>query len=172
MESVYNFETARGQQNNTDFTIHPTANIHKSCVIGTPGFSFSKDKPRKLIKSDYGIVIGSHVYIASFCSIDTGTYRNTIIGHNTIIDSHVHISHDCIIGNNCEIDTGVRILGEVEIGDNSRICTNAIIHPLVKIGNNCVVGANSYLRHDLKDGEIAYGSPATVKKNTNYAKRK
>ena len=148
--------------------IHPTALINKSCFLGSNGFSFSKNKPRALSKSKFGIVIGSHAYLAAFCSIDLGQFRNTIIGHNTIIDSHVHISHDCIIGNDCEIDTGSRILGEVEIGHNSRICTNAIIHPKVRIGENCVLGANSYLRKDMPDNTIFYGSPATKKEDTKY----
>jgi len=149
-------------------TIHPTANIHPSCVIGQNGFFFSHGAPRRLIKSDKGIIIGSKVYMAAFCNVDNGIYGDTIIGHDTIIDSHVHISHDCIIGNSCEIDTGVRILGEVKIGFNSRICTNAIIHPKVKIGNNCVLGANSYLRHNMPDKTIFYGNPAVKKDNTNY----
>ena len=149
-------------------TIHPTAEIDKLCVIGNNGFSFSKTKPRRLLKSKFGIVIGSHAYLAAFCSVDMGLIRNTIIGHNTIIDSHVHISHDCIIGNDCEIDVGSRILGEVEIGHNSRICTNAIIHPKVRIGENCVLGANSYLRKDMPDNTIFYGSPATKKQDTKY----
>jgi len=148
--------------------IHPTANIDKSCVLGTPGFSFTKGKNRVQTESTFSIVIGSHVYMASLCNVDKGTYRNTVIGHNTKIDSHVHISHDCIIGNDCEIDTGVRILGEVEIGHGSRICTNAIIHPKAKIGDNCVLGANSYLRHDMPDNTIFYGTPATEKHDTNY----
>ena len=104
------------------------------------------------------------MYIASFCNVDKGTFRNTIIGHNCIIDSHVHISHDVIIGNDCEIDTGVRILGEVSIGRNTRIACNAIIHPKVKIGENCIIGANSYLRHDVPDNSVYYGSPATWKR--------
>ena len=152
-------------------TIHPTAQIHESCVIGTKGFSFDKGSPRKIMEPT-GITIGSFVYMASFCNVDFGTFRDTIIGHRTIIDSHVHISHDVIIGNECEINTGVRILGEVEIGDNTRICTNAVIHPQVKIGNNCVVGANSYLRHDLKDGEIVYGTPAEKRENTKYGRHR
>ena len=148
--------------------IHPTAQINKLCAIGNNGFSFTKIKPRRLIKSKYGIIIGSHAFLGSFSSVDMGSFRNTIIGHNTIIDSHVHISHDCIIGNDCEIDVGSRILGEVEIGHNSRICTNAIIHPKVRIGENCVLGANSYLRKDMPDNTIFYGSPATKKEDTKY----
>jgi len=145
--------------------------IDPTSVIGGAGFSFSKKHPRKLQDSTYGIIIGVECYIAEFCTVHKGTYRNTTIGENTIIDSHVHISHDCVIGKNCEIDTGSTILGEVTIGDNTRICSKATIHPKVVIGNNCVVGANSYLRHDLKDGELCYGVPAVVVKNSKYKNR-
>jgi UDP-3-O-[3-hydroxymyristoyl] glucosamine N-acyltransferase len=150
-------------------TISPSATIEKSCVIGTPGFSFSKGKKRKQLKST-NVIIGDNVYMASFCNVDLGTFRDTIVGDDTIIDSHVHISHDVQIGKNCEIDAGAIILGEVTIGNNSRIATNAVIHPQVTIGNNCVVGANSYLRHDIPDNSIAYGSPAKIISNTRYSK--
>lgn len=147
-------------------TIHPNAVIHESCVIGTKGFSFTKGKNRTISPSK-GITIGK-IYMASFCNVDLGIIRDTIIGNNTIIDSHVHISHDCIIGNDCEIDTGARILGGVTIGNNSRICTNAVIHPNVIIGDNCVVGANSYLRHNIPDGTLVYGTPANIPLKPHY----
>jgi len=152
--------------------ITPTsAYIDPTSVIGGAGFSFSKGSKRKLQESKFDVIIGECVYIAEFCNVHRGTFRNTKIGDNTIVDTHVHISHDCIIGKNCEIDTGSTILGEVIIGDNTRICSKATIHPQVVIGKNCVVGANSYLRHDLKDGELCYGIPAVVVKNSNYKNR-
>ena len=151
--------------------IADSVHIDPTSVIGGPAFSFSKGSKRKLQESKFNVIIGEGVYIAEFCNVHRGTFRNTTIGENTIIDSHVHISHDCIIGKNCEIDTGSTILGEVTIGDNTRICSKATVHPKVVIGKNCVVGANSYLRHDLKDGELCYGVPAVVVKNSKYKNR-
>ena len=144
--------------------------IHPSVVIGNSGFSFTKDKFRKPLTSDMGVLIGDGNYIAAFCNIDEGIYETTSIGDNNIIDSRVHISHDVEIGNHCEIDTGSALLGHVKIGNNVRICTGAIVHPFVKIHDGAVLGANSYLRHDLEADKIAYGSPAVVKHNTKYGK--
>ncbi len=145
-------------------------NIHPSCVIGSHGFSFTKDTIRLPIPTDKTIIIGDDNFIASCTNIDQGVYENTIIGNRNIIDSHVHISHDVIIGNDCEIDTGAILLGHVILGDNVRICSGAIIHQKVTIGNGSVLGANSYLRHDLPNEVIAYGTPAIIKENTKYGK--
>ncbi len=150
-------------------TIGNNNNIDPSCIIGSKGFSFTKSKPRKILTPLKNIIIGDDNYIKSYTNIDTGINRDTVIGNNNIVDSHVHISHDVQIGNNCEIDTGSILLGFVTLGDNVRICTGAIVHPFVKINNGSVLGANSYLRHDLPPDVIAYGSPAEIKENTKYA---
>lgn len=152
--------------------IPKSTKIHPSTVIGNNGFSFTRDEKgnRKIIKSTFGIVIGENIYIGALCNIDSGIIRDTKIGDGTIIDSRVHISHDCRIGEKCEIDTGSTILGEATVGNNTRICTGAIVHQGITVGNNCVVGANAYLRDDLPDGKVAYGTPAKVIDNSNYDK--
>ena len=144
--------------------------IHKTVVIGSPGFVFTHDRIRILEDSQYYPMIANEVHIGPFTNVDSGTYRSTQIGFNTIIDSHVHISHDCIIGKGCEIDVGAIILGEVEIGDYCRVGAGAIIHPKVKMGIGSVLGANSYLRDSTLGGCIYYGTPAVRKFNTNYDK--
>lgn len=145
--------------------------IHESAIIGADAFSYRRLSNGNHIKnnnSDFPTAIHESVDIGPLCVIDRGTYRNTRIGQGTIIDSNVKIAHDVVIGEECEIDTGAIILGEVTIGNNVRICTGAIVHPKVKIGKNCVLGAGSYLRHNMGDNTIFYGSPAEEKKNTNY----
>lgn len=150
-------------------TIHPTAKIHPSCVIGQNGFSFNHN-PKKIIKSTKGIVIGSDVYIAAFCNVDEGIDRPTIIGNNCIINTHAHIAHDVQIGNNTEINVNAILCGHVTIGNNCKVAPGAVIHQRVKIGNNCVVGINAYLRHDMPDNTLCYGTPAFIRPNAKYLK--
>ena len=135
--------------------------------IGTYPFSF---KNGECLEGTFDVIIGDRVFINPFTSIESGVTRNTIIGDDTIIDTHVIIGHDSQIGRGCEIDTHVSILGHVTIGNNTRICAGAIIQPKVIIGDNCVVGANSYLRHDIPDNTICYGNPAIIKTDTNYGR--
>ena len=146
--------------------------IDKTVRIGSPGFVFSheKDGSRILLPSRYEPIIIDDVFIGPFTNVDSGMYRHTTIDKGTIIDSHVHISHDCIIGKYCEIDVGAIILGEAELGDYCRVGAGAIIHPKVKMGIGSVLGANSYLRENTLGGCIYYGTPAKRKFNTNYDK--
>lgn len=147
--------------------------IHKTAVIGSPPFSFSRNKDGSRTQHTTPLffpTIHESVYIGPFTNVDSGTYRYTSIGEGTIIDSHVHISHDCIIGKYCEIDAGAIILGKVEIENSCRVGAGAIIHPEVKMRIGSVLGANSYLRKDTKEGLIYYGTPAEIKLNTHYDK--
>lgn len=143
--------------------------INQPCAMNTPAFYFDTIKNKRVLKeSKYEVEIKDDCYIGPHCNFDRGVFRHTVVGKGTIIDSHVHISHDCIIGEHCEIDVGVILLGAVTIGDYSRICTGAVVHQKVKVGVGCVVGANSYLRHDLEDGHIAYGTPAKIVEKSHY----
>jgi UDP-3-O-[3-hydroxymyristoyl] glucosamine N-acyltransferase len=145
--------------------------IGNNCTIGNYvdiGNEPFSSKNGKMVEAKYSVKIGNNVFINPFTSIALGTVRDTTIGDNTIIDTHVILGHDVQVGINCERDTHVSLLGHVTIGDNSRICTGAVIHPKVTIGNNCVVGANSYLRRDMPDNTICYGNPAIFRDRTNY----
>ncbi len=146
--------------------------IHKTAVIGSPAFKFiiNPEGKRQLVQAQYEPFIDESVHIGPFTNVDSGTFRSTMIGPNTIIDAHVYIGHDCYIGRNCEIDAGAIILGEVEIKDYCRVGAGAIIHPKVVMGIGSVLGANSYLRDSTLGGCVYYGTPAKRKFNTHYDK--
>lgn len=143
--------------------IAENATIGSHCQIGEDGFHFVKNIQGKFVFTphEYGVQIEDHVWIGSHCSIDRGRVRDTAVGGGSIIDNHVHISHNVIIGNNCVIGAHVTLLGSVEVGDDAEIWSNAVIHQGVKIGKGAVVGANTYLRHDLADNMCAYISDKT-----------
>lgn len=117
------------------------------------------------------VIIGDNVFMNPYVNVEYGVYRDTVIGDNTKIDSFVIVGHDAVIGKSVLLNTGAKILGHVEIGDYSKIGPNAVIHQKVKIGKNCLVGANSYVRHDIPDGEVWYGTPARKIDNYHYPKK-
>ncbi len=145
--------------------------IGKDVIIKTGtilcGDGFGYHFPSMIHKEHrHGVQIHNGVHIGSCCTIDRGRHRDTIIGKNTKMDNGVHITHNVIIGENCLIGPHACILGSVEIGSNTIIWSNAVIHQGVKIGKNCIVGANSYVRHDIPDNQVWYGSPAKyIKEN-------
>jgi len=140
--------------------------------IGEP-YSFTQDQNGVFhqIRERKDIIIGNDVLFNPFVIVEYGTVRDTKIGDNTKIDGFVMIGHDVQIGKSCLINTGAKILGHVTVGDFSRINAGAIIHQKVKIGNNCIIGANSYVRHDVPDNTVVYGTPAREIKNYKYPRK-
>jgi len=132
------------------------------CDLGGLPFRFLQDSTGRYSHRDFekGVVIGDDVFINSLVSVHCGSEGPTVIGDNCILDSHVHISHDVRLGRSVQIGAGAVLLGHVTVGDHSKIFAGAVINPRVRIGKNVIVGANSYVRHDVADGQVVYGSPA------------
>ncbi|UVF62249.1 acyltransferase [Nitrososphaeria virus YSH_1032793] len=157
----------------------PSIKIGEGCKIGNNveignyPFSFHQDDSGHLteIEPKYNIIIGDEVFLNPFTSVAFGTVNETVIGDNTKLDCHCLVAHDVKIGRSCIISPNVKLLGHVKIGDYSRINTNAVIHQKVKIGKNCIVGANSYVRHDVPDNTVVYGSPAKIVHDIKYPRR-
>lgn len=116
--------------------IHKSANYEKDLVI------------KEAIQLCTGAIITSQVSI----------------GENSLINSGAIIDHESIIGKNCHISPGVTIAGRVEIGDSSFIGAGSTILPNVKIGHDTIIGAGSVVVNDIPPKVVAYGSPASVKR--------
>ena len=66
--------------------------FHGNTVIGSDGFSYNymNDEHRKIWHIG-GVKIGDNVEVGSNCSIDRGTFDDTIIESETKLDNMVHI---------------------------------------------------------------------------------
>jgi len=82
--------------------IDRTAIIHRSAVIGTSGFGYSRDIDGKLVKIKHsgGVSIGAEVEVRALTTIDSATVNGsfTHIGTGNKIDHHCHIAHNVKIG--------------------------------------------------------------------------
>jgi UDP-3-O-[3-hydroxymyristoyl] glucosamine N-acyltransferase len=134
--------------------------IKTGTILGGNGFGFTRDDNGILHHKphNFGVIISDDVWIGSNCTIDRGRWRDTIIHSGSKFDSNVHVGHNVIIGRNCLIGPHVTFGGSVTVGDGSEIWGNAMINQGVKIGNGCTVGANTYLRHNIPDDTIVYGT--------------
>jgi len=132
--------------------------------IGTEGFAFLQDPGGRYHKrtTKGPVIIGSDVFINSFCSIHRGLDGPTVIGNNCILDCYAHISHDVRLEASVQVGARVTLLGHVMVGHHSRIFAGAVVNPKVRIGSNCIVGACSYVRHDVPDNAVVYGNPAAA----------
>lgn len=135
--------------------------INDGSVVGKIGFGF------KLIKNSLDFIphigyvkICKNVYIGSNCSIDRGSFSNTIIGNNTMIDNNVHIAHNVKIGSNCIIAGQVGIAGSSILGDGCMIGGQAGISGHLNIGNNVQIGGHSGVLNSFTDNSKIMGYPA------------
>ena len=100
------------------------------------------------------------VYISPF----TYVQADASIGSNTVLLSHVNISHNTRIGKNCFV-AGASVVGAyTEVGDNVFIGQGSLsISGKVKtIGEGAYIGARSLLTHDVPPRAVMAGSPAII----------
>lgn len=93
--------------------------IHPQTSIGTEGFGYAHDQTGKHHRlTHYGrVVIEDRVHIGAGVQIDRGTFEDSRIGMDTIIDNHCHFGHNIKIGKGTIITGGLLAAGSVTIGE-------------------------------------------------------
>jgi len=135
--------------------------INDGSIIGKIGYGFKYiDKKMHFIPHIGHVKINDNTYIGSNCTIDRGSFSNTIIGKNTMIDNQVHVAHNVKIGSFCFIAGQVGIAGSSVIGDNCLIGGQAGISGHLKIGKNVQIGGGSGVLKNLEDNAKVIGYPA------------
>ena len=76
--------------------------VGRNSSIGQQGFGFaiSKNKNIKIFHSGR-VILQAGVNVGSNCTIDRGSFGDTIIGQNTYFDNLCHVAHNVVVGNNC-----------------------------------------------------------------------
>ena len=135
--------------------------ISDGTKIGQPGFGFAYDG-KKIIKIFHigRVIIQNEVNIGVNCTIDRGSFSDTIIGENTFIDNLVHIAHNVSIGNNCIIAAQCGFAGSVEIGNHVHIGGQTGIAGHLKINDHTKIAAKSGVIRDVTKSETVMGYPA------------
>lgn len=113
--------------------------------------------------SRYAQISPNGVYISAFSFVQA----DSIVGDNTVILSHVNISHTTTIGVGCFIAGGATIGAYTEVGDHVFIGQGAlsISAKVKKIGKNSYIGARSLITKDIPENVIVAGSPARILNN-------
>jgi UDP-3-O-[3-hydroxymyristoyl] glucosamine N-acyltransferase len=140
--------------------------IEPFTTLGFYGFGFEKKGSKykyPLKRKEHGqkLIIGDNVEIGSCTVIHRGSWRPTIIGKGTKIDSHVHIGHNIQIGDNCLIVTGTTIGGSATIGKKCFLGMNCTIKEGVKIADNVTIGMGAVVTKDITEPNTTWaGVPA------------
>lgn len=122
--------------------IHPTAVISRFASI-----------------SPIGVYISPFTYVQSDSSI----------GENTVLLSHVNISHNTKIGRSCFIAGGATIGAYTTMEDYVFVGQGALsISAKAKhIGHHAFIGARSLLTRDIPANVVVAGSPARILRDVN-----
>ena len=136
--------------------------IHANAVIGCYGFGYATRDGLHQLSAQLGAVkIGDDVEIGAGTTIDRGTYGDTSIGDGTKIDNQVQIAHNCKIGRHNLLCAQVGVAGSCTTGDYVVMAGQVGLRDHLDIGNEVVVGAKSGVMHNVPDGQVFMGIPAT-----------
>lgn len=146
--------------------IHENVIINDGTVIGKIGYGFKFINGKlNFIPHIGSVIIKKSVYIGSNCTIDRGSFTNTVIGNETMLDNQVHVAHNCKIGSHCFIAGQVGIAGSSIIGNNCMIGGQAGISGHLSIGDNVYIGGGSGVLQDICSGKKIMGYPARDMRN-------
>ena len=142
--------------------IGDNVSIGDGTKIGQPGFGFSYDTENVPFKIFHigRVILQNDVQISACCTIDRGSFNDTVIGEKTYIDNLVHIAHNVVIGNNCVIAGQCGFAGSANIGNFVQIGGQTGIGGHITISDYVKIAAKSGVIRDIGKGETVMGYPA------------
>ena len=142
--------------------IGDNVSIGDGTKIGQPGFGFSYDTENVPFKIFHigRVILQNDVQISACCTIDRGSFNDTVIGEKTYIDNLVHIAHNVVIGNNCVIAGQCGFAGSANIGNFVQIGGQTGIGGHISISDYVKIAAKSGVIRDIGKGETVMGYPA------------
>ena len=148
----------------TNSLIAENTYIGRNASLGQHGFGFAitKNKNIKIFHSGR-VILQAGVSIGSNCTIDRGSFGDTIIGQNTYFDNMCHVAHNVIVGNNCIFAAMTGIAGSTVIGNDVMTGGQVGIAGHLNIGNNVQIAAKSGVLKDIGDDSSVMGHPAIDK---------
>lgn len=159
-----------------------------SVAVGRSFGSFGRQSVLQLpvrLDGERGIEIGDRVFVGASSWLQTFGEGRLRIGDGTALSGHAVLSaaSELVIGRRVlmargvyladhghahadltrpVIEQGLANIAPVRIGDGAWLGENVVVCPGVHVGRNAVVGANSVVTHDVPDGCVAVGAPASV----------
>lgn len=141
--------------------------IGAGTVLGGRGFKYYRDAGATMHMQQAGWTnIGNNVEILSNTCIERGIIDDTVIGENTMISSHVTISHGVKIGRGSAISAGVSLAGAVEVEDGVWIGLNASVKQKVRIGEKAYICMGAVVTKNVEPGQKVSGNFAVEHEKT------
>ncbi len=148
----------------TNSVIAENVQVGRNSSLGQQGFGFAISKNKNIKIFHIGrVILQAGVNIGSNCTIDRGSFGDTIIGQNTYLDNLCHVAHNVIIGNNCIFAAMTGIAGSANIGNDVMTGGQVGISGHLSIGNNVKIAAKSGVLKDIDNDSSVMGYPAIDK---------
>jgi UDP-N-acetylglucosamine acyltransferase len=105
--------------------------------------------------------IGDNTTIREYVTVNRGTKSKgkTVIGTDCLLQSYVHIAHDCNVGNNCILSGYVGLGGEVIIEDWAILGGGSLVHQFVRIGSHVMIQGGCKVVKDVPPYVMAGRDP-------------
>jgi UDP-N-acetylglucosamine acyltransferase len=142
-------------------TIMDGARIGKNCRI-FPGAVISGIPQDLKFQGEVTTAeIGDNTTIREYVTVNRGTRSKgkTVVGDNCLVQSYVHIAHDCAIGSNCILSGYVGLGGEVVIEDWAILGGGSLVHQFVRIGCHVMVQGGCKVIKDVPPYILAGRDP-------------
>ena len=144
-----------------DVVIGEDCRIHSNTVIGGDGFGYHYHQGvHHKVWHLGGVVVGNGVEIGANCTINGGTFKNTMIGDGSKLDSAVHVAHNCVVGKAVVLCGQVALAGSVEVGDGTVCGGRVAVESGGQMGPGCQVAAFSGVMGRWPAGSKLGGFPA------------
>jgi UDP-N-acetylglucosamine acyltransferase len=145
---------------------HVVVEGHTSLGAGCEVFPFAclggRTQDLKYVGGNCRVEIGDETVIREYVTVNAATADGgvTRVGSRCLLQSSVHVAHECVLGDDVIISTGTGISGHVEIGDAAVLSGHVGVVQFVKIGKMAFVGGYSKLAQDVLPYCVADGMPA------------
>ncbi len=107
--------------------------------------------------------IGDDTTIREYVTVNRGTKSKgkTVVGSNCLIQSYVHVAHDCKVGNHCILSGYVGLAGEVIVEDWAILGGGSLVHQFVRIGSHVMIQGGCKVIKDVPPFIMAGRDPVS-----------
>ncbi|KAJ0410576.1 hypothetical protein ATCC90586_007409 [Pythium insidiosum] len=136
--------------------------LHPGVRVGQDGFGFQLASSGEHSKKPQELLVEIHddAEIGANCTIDRGSWRNTVIGRGCKLDNLVQIGHNVQLGAGCVIAAQSGIAGSTTLGKNVHMGGQVGIAQHLQIGDNVRIAAKSGVMSNLESNKTYGGTPA------------
>lgn len=146
---------------NHDVVIGADCRVHSNTVLGSDGFGYHFNQGTHVkVWHLGGVVVEDHVELGANCTIDRGTFKDTIIGSGSKLDNAVHVAHNCVLGKGIILCAQSALAGSAQVGDYTMFGGRAAVASNIQMGAGCMVAAGAMVKDSWPANSKLGGYPA------------